>query len=119
MAQYMLMLREDPSVFQDLSPEDMQSVIARYVAWSTKMVETGRHKGGEKLGDGEGRIVRRNGSGLEVKDGPFAETKEVLGGYFTLEADSYEEVIDLMEDLPHLDYGSVEVRRIEVVEGKD
>jgi hypothetical protein len=49
---------------------------------------------------------------MAVTDGPFAESKEVLGGFWLLEAASYEEVQGFLKDHPHLDAGSLEVRQI-------
>ena len=49
-------------------------------------------------------------------DGPFSETKEVIGGYFAIEAAGYDEAVQLLEDHPHLSYGgTVEVREIDEV----
>ena len=46
-------------------------------------------------------------------DGPYTETKEILGGYFAVEAGSYDEAIELTRDCPHFDFGSIEIREIE------
>lgn len=48
-------------------------------------------------------------------DGPYAETKEVLGGYYLIEAPNYEEAVRRSLDHPHLSHGTIEVREIEVV----
>jgi hypothetical protein len=48
-------------------------------------------------------------------DGPFSETKEVIGGYWILEADSYDEMQELVADCPHLEHGRLEIRQIEEV----
>jgi hypothetical protein len=50
---------------------------------------------------------------MTVTDGPYAESKEVLGGFWLLEAANYEEVQGFLKDHPHLDAGSLEVRQIE------
>jgi hypothetical protein len=108
MPQFVLMLRDNgfPS---DISPEEIQSIIERYGVWMEKVRATG-----QKLHDGEGRVVVRNEGGVAVTDGPYAESKEVIGGYFVVEADDYDAAARVVEDCPHLDFGSIEIRRIEM-----
>ena len=60
---------------------------------------------------GGARIESRRGK-LKLTDGPFAETKEVLGGYYTIEAADYDEAVKLAMDHPHLEHGTVEVRHV-------
>jgi hypothetical protein len=48
-----------------------------------------------------------------VSDGPFAEANEVMGGLFVIEAATYDEVVELCKDCPHLDFGSIEIREVE------
>ena len=108
MPQFMLMLRDSGAFPEDISPEEIQAIIERYRVWSAKVGSKGH-----KLRDAEGRVVRKDGS-LTVTDGPYAEAKEVLGGYFILDADDYDAALRLVEDCPHLDFGSIEVRQIEL-----
>jgi hypothetical protein len=108
MARYYLFLRENPKVFAKLSPSDFQRIVERYSAWRKK---NSRHvKGGQKLRDGEGRLLRGQGQALRVADGPFAEAKEVLGGFFVVEAPSYTGAIRIARSCPHLEFGSLEIR---------
>lgn len=116
MPQFVLMLREDPAVFEGMSPDEMQQVIMRYQEWSDRMRATGKLAGGQKLVDGEGKVLATKNGSITVTDGPFAESKEILGGYFILEASGYDEVRELAADCPHLDFGSIEVRQIHVLE---
>lgn len=78
MAQFMLLIRGDDEV--ERSPSEAQSVVQEYIAWSRKLREENRMLGGDGLAS-KGRVVRLNGSGLQVSDGPYTETKEVIGGY--------------------------------------
>jgi hypothetical protein len=59
--------------------------------------------------------MRGNAGNVRITDGPFTETKDVLGGYYLVQAESYEQAADLCRDSPHLDYGAIEVRRIQVL----
>jgi hypothetical protein len=109
MPQFVLMLRDSGEFPTDISPEEIQEIIQRYSDWKDKIQGTG-----QKLYDGEGRVVVRKDGGLAVTDGPYVESKEVLGGYFLVEADDYDAASKLVEDCPHLDFGSIEIRRIEL-----
>ncbi len=90
-------------------------MVEAYGAWCGKLGD--RHLGGDKLTDEPGRIARKSASGISVTDGPYVETKEVLGGYFLIEANGYDEAVALLEDCPHLENGSIEVREVEELEG--
>jgi hypothetical protein len=115
MAQYTLMLRDDGTHFASLSPAEMQKLVERYAAWGKSLREAGKAVGSHKLRDKAGRVMRRNAGQVVVTDGPFAEGKEVLGGLFIVEADSYDEAMKIADSCPHLDFGSVEVREIEIM----
>ncbi len=120
MPRYMLLLHGEPDTFETMSPEDFQRAIERYRAWSVGLQESGHYVASDKLADGEGRVLRKSGSAVRVTDGPFAESKEVIGGYFAITADGYDEAVDLARDCPHLDYGgSVEVRAIDRMDAPD
>lgn len=113
MPKYMLFLHESPEVARDWSPEQMQQVIERYGAWSRGLAERGKLAGGEKLRDEGGRHLRRNGAGVTVADGPYSETKEVLSGFFVIEAADYEEAAEIARTCPHMEYGWIELREVE------
>ena len=115
MARYMMVLRDSGEYPAGISPDEIQRIIEKYRTWSNKVAQMGRLAGGDKLRDGEGRVIRRSGSKIVVTDGPFSETKEVMGGFFLVEAESYDEVVEMTGDCPHLDFGSIEVREIESV----
>jgi hypothetical protein len=115
MSQYLLILRDDPTVFHKMSPQEIQQVFAKYVGWRTRMQEAGRLVGGNKLDDFTGRVLTKGGPSGEMRitDGPFAESKELIGGYFMINADSYDEAVELCRDCPHLEYGAIEVRLVD------
>jgi hypothetical protein len=114
MEQYLLILHDPAdSPLATMSPEETQSVIARYSAWAGEMAEKGCLRGGEKLADGEGRHMIGRAGQTRIIDGPFPETKEVIGGYFVIAAAGYDEAVAIASTCPHLDFGRIEVRRIE------
>ncbi|HSC27885.1 MAG TPA: YciI family protein [Vicinamibacterales bacterium] len=116
MPKYMLLLHDDPSSFATISPEQMQQVIQKYVAWGNRLKKAGIIQGGEKLTDEPGRIVKRRDGQIRVTDGPYSETKEVLGGYYIIEAATYEQAVQHSQDCPHLEYGgTIEVRQVDMM----
>jgi len=109
MAQYMLLLYDDPSGWEKLSPEEMQKAVEKYMAWTKKPFTVDS----KRLGQDAGRVIRSHGGRPRATDGPYSETKEVLGGYYTIEAASYEEAIQRALDHPHLEHnGTIEVRHV-------
>lgn len=113
MAKYLVLVRGSgmPST---LSPQEMQKVVQKYMSWSEDLRKAGRVIHAEKLRFGEGRVLRGPGGKMAVTDGPYAETKEMVGGFWLIEAGSYDEMLELLASHPHLDgAGSLEVREIE------
>lgn len=112
--EYLLLLHEEPDIFESLSPEEFQRAIERYRAWTEELQRDGSFLASDKLTDGEGRVLRKEERELRVTDGPYAETKEVIGGYYAVRAGSYEEAVALARGCPHLDYGgTIEIRQVE------
>ena len=112
MSQYLLLLRGG-SRPASMAPEEMQQMIQRYGAWIGQLHQQGRLRGAEKLRDDGGRGLRVE-RGEVVVDGPFAETKETVGGYFVYEAADYAEAIEIARGCPALlNDGHLEVREIE------
>lgn len=109
-----MILHEEPADFSAMSPEDIEAVIREYMAWSETVAAQGKLVGGQKLRDEGGRRLAGFGDSFRVTDGPYAEAKEVIGGFFTIAAADYDEAVRLSSDCPHLKYGgSVELREIQ------
>jgi hypothetical protein len=113
MPKYLLLLHDKTGEFNDVSEGEMMKIVKAYSDWSKKLGARGKMLGGEKLTDDAGRtILYKNGKAV-VTDGPFAEAKEILGGYFMLQADSYDEACKLAEDCPHVTRGArMEIRQV-------
>ena len=116
MPKYMLLLHDNPNAFANVSPEAMQKVVEKYIAWGKKLREAGVMRAGDKLTDEPGRVMRRKDGQVYVTDGPYSESKELLGGYYMIEADTYDKAVELARDCPQLEYGgTIEVRQVDVM----
>lgn len=114
MPKFMLMLHDDMAHISKMAPAEMQRVIAQYNAWSAKMGQAGKLAGGEKLCEEGGKHVTSKAGKMVVRDGPYAEAKEVVGGFFIIEAKDYAEATALCADCPHLALGGrIEVREVD------
>ena len=111
MAKFLILARGTGEAYKNLSPQEMQQVVQRYMAWTAGLREAGRMIHSERL-RGDGRVVRGSAGKMAVTDGPFAESKEVIGGFWLVEASSYDEVQAFLKDHPHLEAGTLEVRQI-------
>ena len=109
MPNYMLLLYDNPAGWKNLSPEEMQKGVEKYMAWTKKAFVVDS----KRLGEDAGRVIRSGQGKPRVTDGPYSETKEVLAGYYTIEAANYDEAIQPTLDHPHLEHGgTVEVRHV-------
>lgn len=115
MAEFILLLHESPESMAGIGPAELQAIIGRYKTWRDEVAKKGHLKGGHKLCDGTGRIMRSAGGKLAVTDGPFAEAKEILAGMFIIQAEDFEQAVSIAGDCPHLEYGTIEIRQIERV----
>ena len=113
MPQYLLLLTRSPGHFRDASPEAMQKMFERYSGWMTRMESAGRLVGGQALTEDGGRVIRVRNGDTAVTDGPYAEAKEIIGGYFVVRAKDYAEAAILAAMLPAAEYGAVVVRQID------
>jgi hypothetical protein len=110
----MLLFRNAASWHRSLSPQQLQEVTDRWMSWYNRLTEQGKVTAGHPLAP-EGRIVSGK-NGQFVADGPFAESKEAIGGYFLLSVKTIDEAIAIAKDCPGLPYGiSVEVRPVAAI----
>ncbi len=101
MAQFLLMLHQSPSYNSDLPREKMMEMTKRYMAWAEGLRTKGKMVGGEKLTASGGRHIKLKDGKPVASDGPYAEAKDVVGGYFILEAKDLAEAEALTRDCPH------------------
>jgi len=94
------------------SAEEIRKIMNQWTTWMEDLMSQGTIKGGQPLDRYEGKVVSWK-NGEIIVDGPFAESKEAIGGYFLLEVDGQNEAVEIAKQCPALEYGlDVEVRRI-------
>ena len=110
---YLLTIYGDESGFEQAGPEEIKAMMAAYGAFGEEIEEAGVHLGGEGLQPSSTAttVSVRDGEKV-VTDGPFAETKEQLGGYYLLECRDLDEAVEWAAKVPGAQSGSVEVRPV-------
>ena len=114
--QYLLLIYEDEKRWADLKAPELQAELGEYRAFGQEFA--GAIKGGNALQPtGTAKTVRvRDGKPL-VTDGPFAETKEQLGGYYLIEAPNLDEAMSIAERIPVAKHGTIEIRPLLEITG--
>lgn len=108
--QYVLLFR-GTDWSKTLSPEEMQKVAGQWMDWFKGLMAEGKVLAGNPL-DRTGKVVSGK-AGRTISDGPFAESKEAIGGYFLLQVDTMDEAVAIAQNCPGLPYGArVEVRPV-------
>ncbi len=115
MNQYLLLLHETPAAYAGITPAEMGAIIERYAAWARGLGERDLLGPSQKLTDDGGLHLRRQGAGTLATDGPFAEAKDLVGGFFTIHAPNRDEARRIAETCPHLDTAGnwIELREID------
>ena len=105
-SEYLLLFR-NTGWHKDLSSEEILQNMARFTAWFEQLSNRGQFKGGSALAHAGKTLT---GKGV-VRDGPFAESKEAIAGYFLIQADNLDQAVKIAGDCPGLEFGqTVEVR---------
>jgi hypothetical protein len=110
---YILLICGDEAAMQAASPAEGEAMMAEYMKFGEEMTKRGVLQGGERLHfTSDATTVQvRNGEVL-TSDGPFAETKEQVGGYYVVDAKDLDEAIEIAAKIPGARTGSIEVRPI-------
>ena len=112
MASFLLLLHRSTGR-GPLSTNDVTAITREYMEWADRMRAQGRLKGADRLTNDAGKILKGENGRAALSDGPYAESKEIVGGYFMIAADNYGEACRIAETCPHLKYGShIEVRQV-------
>ena len=115
MAQYMLLIYDDPSSWESMGEDEQNAMMGEYFAYTQELRDSGAYVAGDALqATSTAKSVRlRDGERLTT-DGPFAETKESLRGYYLIDVETEEEAQDWAAKIPSARFGTIEVRPIVV-----
>jgi hypothetical protein len=108
---YMLIIANDPEIHPQPGGPGWDDLMAGYAAFSEQLASFGKPFAGDPLGppDSATTVRVRNGETVTT-DGPFAETKEWMSGYYTIEADNLDQALQCAAMVPSAKFGAVEVR---------
>ena len=110
---YLCLIYSDETMWPKLSKADADSMMAEYMAFTESVKKSGHYLGGNRLQPTHTSTTLRSRNGkLSTTDGPFAETKEQLGGYYLIEARDLNDAIQIAGRIPSVRVGSIEVRPI-------
>lgn len=113
--QYMALIYADERAWESFTDQDREAAYAQYRAFADEARAAGVMVGGDELGaTRDATTVRVRGDETLVTDGPYAEVKEALGGYFLLECETMEDAVDWAARIPGAHHGAVEVRPVYV-----
>ena len=113
---YVLLIYDDPKVWQNFNEGEVADIMGEYRRFTNEIIASGTMAGGTQLQPPTTATTVRVRDGKRLlHDGPFAETREFLGGYYLIEAKDLDEAIGIAARIPSARLGSVEVRPI--VEG--
>ena len=111
MPQYMLLIYNP--LTGPASPEEMAEIGARWDAYTQTLVDAGVMVGGDALERADvATTVRERDGQIQFTDGPFAETKELLAGYYLLDCPDLDTALGHASRAPNIGYGSIEVRPV-------
>lgn len=107
---YLLLFRNN-DVLKGLSPSEIQQAVQAMMDWSSRLTEEGKYVAGHPLEHKSIRVSMRNDT-ISI-DGPFAESKEAIGGFFMVKAKDMDDAVAIAGQCPMLPYGAtVEVREV-------
>ncbi len=110
---YLCMIYEDETIYQTMPEAETHKVMGEYFALNDSLKKSGRYIGGNALQPtNTAMTVRVRNGKVSTTDGPFAETKEQLGGYYLVEAKDLNDAILVASQIPGARFGAVEVRPI-------
>jgi hypothetical protein len=118
--QYLCLIYSDEAIWPTLPPAEAERWMAEYLAFTQDIKTAGHYVGGNRLQPTRtGCTLRVRNGKLSTTDGPFAETKEQLGGYYLIEAADLNQAIQIAARIPGVRVGAIEVRPVATVPAHD
>ena len=116
--QYLLMIYHNEAEYAKIDAATRQKMLGEYQAFTQSIIQSGNFKAGDRLQPiTTATTVRVRDGKMLTTDGPFAETREQLGGYFVIEAADLDQAIDIAARVPMARLGTVEVRPVIEIPG--
>lgn len=113
--QYMLLIYGEEAAWANMPPEKLSEEMGAYFAYTEELAKADKLVAGDELQPvNTAKTVSLMGGKHSVVDGPFAETRETLGGYYLIKADSMEDALKWAAKCPGARYGRIEVRPVMV-----
>jgi hypothetical protein len=110
---YMLLIYGEESMWAKLTPDQLSQEMGAYMAYTQELAKSGKLVAGDELQPvATAKTLSISGGKQSVVDGPFAETKETLGGYYLINVDTQEEALAWAAKCPGARYGRIEVRPV-------
>jgi hypothetical protein len=110
---YLCLIYENEKAFETISPAEGEAIMNEYFAFTSDIQKNGKYVAGEALQPtSTATTVRVRNGKVSTTDGPFAETKEQLGGFYMIEAKDLNDAIQIAARIPGARYGSIEVRPV-------
>jgi hypothetical protein len=106
---FLFLIHGDSEAEAAMTADERLAIVQEHMAYGAMLRERGAHAGGEALEDAQSWAVVRPGPDPVVTDGPFAETKEAVGGFYLVDCASREEAVDLAAQVPRSPNVAVEV----------
>jgi hypothetical protein len=109
--QYMLLIYDDEATWGSMSEADRNAVMGEYFAYTEELKTAGKYVAGDALQPiSTAKSVRIREGDVSMTDGPFAETKEAVGGFDLIECGSLAEAVEIAASHPMAEAGTIEVR---------
>ncbi len=113
MTQYLLLVYGEESKLSDMTPDQLSAELGAYMAYTQDLAKAGVLVAGDELHPiATAKTVSAAGGKQKVVDGPFAETKEALGGYYLINVETLDDALAWAAKCPGARYGSIEVRPV-------
>ena len=111
--QYLLLIYGEEARWKTLDVKERDAVLLEFMSFTKSIAESGHYRGGNELHPtSRAKTVQLREGKRVITDGPFAETKEALGGYYLVEAKDLDEAIGIAARIPSARWGSIEVRPV-------
>jgi hypothetical protein len=111
--QYMLLIYSPPGDWSSVPADEQQRIMQAYGAFTEELQASGKMVAGDALQPtSTATSIRVRDGETMTTDGPFAETKEVLGGYYLIDVDTLDEALDWAAKIPGAQWGTIEVRPV-------